>query len=110
MMTSLSSRNPEIMIEQQSGHSDDSDDEPSEYSRNQALELAQMIPKMNSVEIACPLTSIMEDEEEYETKTPFRPNLNLFQTQSTQKSERVRLQSQDHEELFSPESQASKNL
>ena len=42
---------------------------------------------MNSVEIACPLTSIMEDEEEDDTKTPFKPNFNLFNTHSTVKSE-----------------------
>ena len=40
MMTSLSSRNPEIMIEQQSGYSDESDEKPVERSRNEALELA----------------------------------------------------------------------
>ena len=58
---------------------------------------------MNSVEIACPLTSIMEDDEEYDTKTPFKPNFNLFQTQSTQRSERIRKKSTDHGELFSPQ-------
>ena len=37
------------------------------------LQLGKGLAKMNSaVEIACPLTSIMEDEEEYETKTPYK--------------------------------------
>ena len=31
----------------------------------------KILTKKNSVEIACPLTSIMEDEEEYEAKTPY---------------------------------------
>ena len=57
---------------------------------------------MNSVEIACPLTSIMEDEEEDDTKTPFRQNFNLLYTQSTVKSEQKKKQSVDQKEPLSP--------
>ena len=46
------------------------------------LEIKKILTKRNSVEIACPLTSIMEDDEEYEAKTPFDP-VKLTHTKST---------------------------
>ena len=69
MMTELSGR--------QESKKDDQDIADSGFEQNElsggnvkAKEISKLPTKKASVETACPLTSIMEDEDEYDKKTP----------------------------------------
>ena len=50
-------------------------------------EVINSLAKKTSVEIACPLTSIMEDDDEYDRKSPGKSVEKVFQTLTTQRSE-----------------------
>ena len=80
VMNSIRSHEPEIVIDTASNNEDEQHTE--QLDLDSKLEIKKILTKKNSVEIACPLTSIMEDDEEYEAKTPFDPVI-LMHAKST---------------------------